>query len=55
VIEAYEHFFSRYTASDLLVIDTSQIDFVHNNRDLQALFQRLDAPVKGTQHFLMVG
>lgn len=55
VIEAYEHFFSRYTASDLLVIDTSQIDFVHNNRDLQALFRRLDAPVKGTQHFLMVG
>ncbi|WP_263410291.1 deoxynucleoside kinase [Terriglobus tenax] len=55
VIEAYEHFFSRYTASDLLVIDTSEIDFVNNNRDLQALFRRLDTPVKGTQHFLMVG
>lgn len=55
VIEAYEHFFSRYTASDLLIVDTSEIDFVNNNRDLQALFRRLDTPVKGTQHFLMTG
>jgi len=52
VVQAYEHFFFHYTASDLLVIDTSDIDFVHNNRDLQVLLERLAQPVKGTQHFL---
>src|SRR5215467_16062474 len=31
VARAYEHFFFRYEASDLLVIDTSEIDFVARN------------------------
>ena len=31
VSRAYEHFFFRYEASDLLVIDTSEIDFVARN------------------------
>jgi deoxyadenosine/deoxycytidine kinase len=35
VIAAYEHFFFHYTASDLLVVNTSDIDFVNNNRDLK--------------------
>lgn len=52
VVEAYEHFFFHYTASDLLVVDTSEIDFVYRNRDLQLLLRRLCAPVKGTQYFL---
>ena len=51
-VKAYEHFFFHYTASDLLVVNTSDIDFVSNNSDLQMLLQRLDEPVKGTQYFL---
>lgn len=52
VATAYEHFFFHYSASDLLVVNTSDIDFVHNNRDLQALLKRLTEPVHGTQYFL---
>lgn len=52
VAQAYEHFFFHYTASDLLVVDTSEIDFVDNNADLQLLLKRLSEPVKGTQYFL---
>ena len=55
VIHAYEHFFFHYTASDLLVVDTSQIDFVNRNQDLQMLLKRLSEPVKGTQYFLPLG
>jgi AhpD family alkylhydroperoxidase len=32
VVAAYEHFFFHYTASDLLVVNTSDIDFVNNNQ-----------------------
>jgi deoxyguanosine kinase len=52
VVKAYEHFFFHYSASDLLVVNTTQIDFVHNNRDLQLLLKRLSEPVRGTQYFL---
>lgn len=52
VAAAYEHFFFHYTQSDLLVVDTSQIDFVQKNSDLQLLLKRLSEPIKGTQYFL---
>jgi deoxyguanosine kinase len=55
VVQAYEHFFFHYTASDLLVVDTSEIDFVNRNEDLQLLLKRLSEPVKGTQYFLPLG
>jgi deoxyadenosine/deoxycytidine kinase len=55
VARAYEHFFFRYAGSDLLVVNTSEIDFVNRNEDLQQLLQRLDEPVKGTQYFLPLG
>jgi deoxyguanosine kinase len=55
VVHAYEHFFFHYTASDLLVVNTSDIDFVHNNQDLQMLLKRLSEPIKGTQYFLPLG
>ncbi len=35
VIKAYEHFFFHYTSSDLLIVNTSEIDFVERNEDLQ--------------------
>jgi deoxyadenosine/deoxycytidine kinase len=55
VVRAYEHFFFHYSASDLLVINTSEIDFVERNEDLQQLLRRLQQPVKGTQYFLPLG
>ncbi|HTR47921.1 MAG TPA: deoxynucleoside kinase [Verrucomicrobiae bacterium] len=55
VARAYEHFFFRYSASNLLVVDTTDIDFVERNLDLQELLRRLRQPVKGTQYFLPLG
>lgn len=55
VAKAYEHFFFHYTASDLLVINTNEIDFVERSTDLQQLLRRLSEPVKGTQYFLPLG
>lgn len=55
VVEAYDHFFFHYNATDLLVINTSEIDFVENHEDLQELLRRLSEPVKGTQYFLPLG
>lgn len=55
IVRAYEHFFFRYSASDLLVVNTSEIDFVERNQDLQELLRRLQQPVKGTQYFLPLG
>lgn len=55
VARAYEHFFFHYAASDLLVINTSEIDFVERSEDLQQLLRRLQDPVVGTQYFLPLG
>ena len=55
IVRAYEHFFFRYAASNLLVVNTSEIDFVQRNADLQQLLQRIEEPVKGTQYFLPLG
>jgi deoxyguanosine kinase len=55
VVEAYEHFFFHYTGSDLLVVNTDDIDFVQRNQDLQILLQRMTEPVRGTQYFLPLG
>jgi deoxyguanosine kinase len=55
VVKAYEHFFFHYTSSDLLIVNTSEIDFVDRNQDLQELLRRVSAPIKGTQYFLPLG
>src|SRR5215471_18437184 len=55
VAKAYEHFFFHYTASDLLVVNTNEIDFVDRNEDLQELLRRLSEPIHGTQYFLPLG
>ena len=55
VVKAYEHFFFHYTASDLLMVNTSDIDFVDRNEDLQELLRKVSEPIKGTQYFLPLG
>ncbi|HMF91453.1 MAG TPA: deoxynucleoside kinase, partial [Candidatus Angelobacter sp.] len=44
VVKAYEHFFFHYTSSDLLVVNTNDIDFVERHSDLQELLRRVSEP-----------
>lgn len=55
VAQAYEHYFFHYTASNLLVVNTDELDFVQHRYDLQLLLRRLREPVRGTQYFLPLG
>jgi len=55
VVKAYEHFFFHYTSSDLLIVNTSEIDFVDRNEDLRELLRKVSEPIKGTQYFLPLG
>ena len=55
VVRAYEHFFAHYKSSDLLVVNTTELDFVERSRDLEELLRGLIQPVKGTQYFLPLG
>ena len=52
IAASYEHFFSHYNGGNLLVVDTSEIDFVNNPADMQALLARLQEPVRGTQYYV---
>jgi len=47
VVKAYEHFFFHYTSSDLLVVNTNDIDFVERHTDLQELLRRVSEPIRG--------
>lgn len=55
VVKAYEHFFFHYSSSDLLVVNTNDIDFVERHTDLQELLRRVSEPIRGTQYFLPLG
>ncbi len=54
-VRAYEHFFDHYNSADVLVVDTSEVDFVHKPKDLEELLAELGRPVRGTQYFLPLG
>jgi deoxyadenosine/deoxycytidine kinase len=54
-VHAYEHFFFWYRPCDLLVIDTSEMDFVDRSEHLEERLQRLSQPVKDAQYFLPLG
>ena len=54
VAASYEHFFAHYAGGNLLVVDTSEIDFVNNPADLQAVLSRLQQPVRGTEYYVPV-
>lgn len=44
--EAYNYFFFRYKAAPLLIVNASQIDFVHNKRELDDLMVEIFRPNK---------
>ncbi|MGH9467667.1 MAG: deoxynucleoside kinase [Terriglobales bacterium] len=55
VVKAYDHFFFRFNQADLLVVNTTDIDFVEKDEDMQLLLRRLEEPVAGTQYYLPLG
>ena len=52
VNEAYNKFFFRYTETPLLVINTSEIDFVHRREDLDDLLKQVLGMKQGTQYYV---
>ncbi|PYS96610.1 MAG: deoxynucleoside kinase [Acidobacteria bacterium] len=52
---AYNHFFFHYNRTPLLVIDTSEIDFVKSRNDLEELFRQIQAMQKGVQYYIPLG
>ncbi len=55
VNKAYNYYFFHYDASPLLVINTSDIDFVHRPRDLDDLVMRIRNMGKGVQYYVPLG
>lgn len=52
VNDAYNHYFFRYTETPLLVINTSDIDFVHNPQDLEDLIRQIVSMRQGTLYYV---
>jgi deoxyadenosine/deoxycytidine kinase len=52
---AYTHFFFHYTASPLLVVNTSDIDFVKKPADLEELVKAVLDTKAGTQYYVPLG
>jgi deoxyadenosine/deoxycytidine kinase len=53
--QAYNYFFYHYTASPLLVINTSEIDFVHREGDLDDLVHQIENMTRGVQYYTPLG
>ncbi len=52
VNEAYNQYFFRYSETPLLVINTSDIDFVHRREDLDDLLKQVLGMKQGTQYYV---
>jgi deoxyguanosine kinase len=52
VSAAYRDFFFYYDEAPLLVVDTSEIDFVNNPNDLADLIREIDRAGQGVQHYV---
>jgi deoxyadenosine/deoxycytidine kinase len=50
--EAYQHFFFHYTATPLLIVETSQIDFGRSDDAVDDLLRQLRAMGRGTQYYV---
>ena len=49
--QIYNEYFFRYQESPLLIINTNDIDFVHNEEDLEEVIRYIRQPVSGTRFF----
>jgi deoxyadenosine/deoxycytidine kinase len=52
---AYNEFFFHYNETPLLVVNTSEIDFVAQPRDLEHLVREVRHAKRGTQHYIPLG
>ena len=55
VAQAYNQFFFHYDVTPLLVVNTSEIDFVESSKDLADLIKEIDSMGSGTQHYIPLG
>lgn len=50
--EAYNHFFFRYTDTPLIIVNSTDIDFVNNEQDFEELFKQIFRDDRGiTEYF----
>jgi deoxyadenosine/deoxycytidine kinase len=52
VNEAYQHFFFHYTATPLLVVETSQIDLQASDEAVDDLIRQITSMNRGTQYYV---
>lgn len=52
VAQAYNQFFFHYDETPLLVVNTSEIDFVSSSKDLADLIKEINSMGSGTQHYI---
>jgi deoxyadenosine/deoxycytidine kinase len=52
---AYNHYFFHYNRTPLLVIDTSDIDFVKSQEDQEELFRQIETMRRGVQYYIPLG
>jgi len=55
VAQAYNRFFFHYDEGPLLVVNTSEIDFVSSGNDLADLIKEINNMGPGTQHYIPLG
>ncbi len=55
VAKAYNQFFFHYDETPLLVVNTSQIDFVSSSEQLADLIKEINNMGSGTQHYIPLG
>ncbi len=55
VAQAYNQFFFHYDETPLLVVNTSEIDFVSSSNDLADLIKEINGMGSGTQHYIPLG
>ena len=49
--DAYNDFFLRYDSSPLLIVNTTDIDFVNNEKDRENLLEKIRQPFSGTRYY----
>ncbi|RKY86341.1 deoxynucleoside kinase [candidate division KSB1 bacterium] len=52
LVEAYNNFFFHYKETSLLVVDTTQIDFVNHQHDLDNLIEQITMPLGGIKFYI---
>jgi deoxyadenosine/deoxycytidine kinase len=55
VNRAYNHYFFHYTQTPLLVVNTTEADFVSRSQDLDDLIRQIRQMGKGTQYYVPFG